>query len=249
MRLVVLGRQGAGKGTQSALLAARLGVVHVSSGDVFRAAVAEGSVLGRQVGVFVAAGELVPDDLVMALVAEVLDRDAVRQTGFVLDGFPRTVRQAQQLDALLAPARIDAALDIWVEPEVALRRLLCRRVCVDCGNIEAGVPNTHGLARCHRCGATLTRRPDDTEPVIRRRLALYEEQTRPLLTWFTAKGTLRSVNGHGPLDVVARRVEAAISDGRKRDEGRWALARMSSEREARKMVLDASGALDAGSGR
>jgi adenylate kinase len=209
MRLVVLGRQGAGKGTQCARLAQRLGVAHVSTGDLFRAAVAARTELGRQVKVFVDAGELVPDGLAVAVVAEGLNREATR--GFVLDGFPRTVRQAQQLDALLAPAKIDVALDLWVEPQVVLRRLLRRRVCVECGNIEAVAPEADGSALCRRCGGTLVRRDDDTELVIRRRLAVYEEQTRPLLSWFEAQGMLRSVDGHGSPETVARRIDAAVS--------------------------------------
>jgi adenylate kinase len=211
MRLVVLGRQGAGKGTQCARLAQRLGVVHVSTGDVFRAAVTADSELGRQVKAFVEVGELVPDELTVAVVAEGLNREAIRESGFVLDGFPRTVRQAQQLDTLLTPAKIDVALDLRVEPDVVLRRLLRRRVCVDCDNIEAVPPESDGFALCHRCGGTLVRRTDDTEPVIRRRLALYEDQTRALLSWFAAEGTLRTVDGHGSPDAVARHIDAAIS--------------------------------------
>jgi adenylate kinase len=223
VRVVVLGRQGAGKGTQSTLLARRFGVTRVSTGDVFRAAVKAGSDLGRQVGAFIDAGELVPDDLAVAVVAERL----AHETAFVLDGFPRTVPQVQQFDALLAPARIDAAIDIRIDPDVALTRLLSRRVCGDCGHIEAVVPNAHGLARCSCCAGALTRRPDDTESVIRRRLALYEELTRPLLSWFAAAGMLRTVDGQGPVDVVARRVERAISRETADDEAHWSLARLS----------------------
>lgn len=211
MRLVVLGRQGAGKGTQSARLAHRLGVAHVSTGDLFRAAVSARTDLGRQVEAFIDAGELVPDELAVAVVAEGLNRDAAHNTGFVLDGFPRTVCQAQQLDAFLAPAKIDLALDLWVEPQVVLARLLRRRVCVDCGNVEAGAPAPERPTRCHRCGGPLTRRNDDTEPVIRRRLTVYEERTRPLLSWFEAEGKLRTVDGHGSLESVARRIDIAIS--------------------------------------
>jgi adenylate kinase len=233
MRLVVLGRQGAGKGTQSARLALCLGAVHLSTGDAFRAAINAGSELGRRVGTFVAAGELVPDDLALAVVAEALDVETVRNAGFVLDGFPRTVRQAERLDALLAPAKIDAALDLRVDPNIALERLLRRRVCVECGGIASGVPDASGRAACRTCGGMLIRRADDTEPLIRRRLALYEEQTRPLLNWFAAKGILRGVEGNGPPELVARRVGAAISGPSAYDEGSFALSRMALESATR----------------
>jgi adenylate kinase len=225
MRLVVLGRQGAGKGTQCARLAYRLGAAHVATGDLFRAAVTARTDLGRRVKAFVDTGELVPDELAVAVVADRLTRDDALESGFVLDGFPRTVCQARQLDALLAPARIDLALDLHVDPSIVLRRLLRRRVCADCGNIESvashSVPGSalysdvaSGLgARCHRCGGPLVRRTDDTEPVIRRRLALYESQTRPLLSWFETEGMLRTVDGHGSPDAVALRVELALATG------------------------------------
>lgn len=229
MRLVMLGRQGAGKGTQCARLAEGLGVVHVATGNVFRAAIAAESELGRQVATFVVAGELVPDDLSAVVVSEALDCAAVQEKGFVLDGFPRTEWQAQRLDALLAPAKIDVVLDLSVETEVVLGRLLSRRVCVDCGNIAAAVPNAHGPASCVRCGGISTRRSDDTEPLIRRRLAVYEAETRAVLNWYSSQGRLRTVDGHGPEAVVAHRIEVAILAGRAQNEGRLALARMSSE--------------------
>ena len=138
MRLVVLGRQGAGKGTQCARLAARLGVVHIATGEAFRLAMAAETALGRRVSAFVSAGELVPDDLTVSVVADALSTVAVRERGFVLDGFPRTVQQAQQLAALLAPAEIDMVLDLAVDADVVapsaaesagLRWLRARRRC------------------------------------------------------------------------------------------------------------------------
>lgn len=224
MRLVVLGRQGAGKGTQCARLARGLGVAHVATGDLFRAAMTAQTDLGRRVKAFVDTGELVPDELAVTVVAERLNRDDARERGFVLDGFPRTVCQARELDALLAPLRIDLALDLHVDPAIVLRRLLRRRVCADCGTIESVAaesltpeppPGADGAAdlraRCHQCGGPLVRRTDDTEPVIRRRLALYESQTRPLLSWFATEGKLATVDGHGSPDAVALRVELAIA--------------------------------------
>jgi adenylate kinase len=210
MRLVVLGRQGAGKGTHCARLAQRLGVVHVATGDAFRTAVAAKSDLGRQVARFVAAGELVPDDIAVQVVAEALARSAAGEKGFVLDGFPRTVPQAERLDLLLAPANIDVVLDLRVDVDVVLRRLLNRRVCGGCGHIAAAAPNWQGPMLCADCGGTYTRRADDIEPLIRRRLGIYEEQIRPVLSWYASRGYLCTVDGHGPEGAVSRRVEAAI---------------------------------------
>jgi adenylate kinase len=244
MRLIVLGRQGAGKGTQCARLAERLGVVHVATGDAFRAAIAAESQLGREAARFVAAGELVPDDLAVEVVCEALERAAVQEKGFVLDGFPRTERQAQRLDALLAPAKIDVVVDLWVETDVVLRRLLSRRVCVDCERVSAAVPNSHGPASCARCGGTLARRADDTEPLIRRRLAIYEAEARPVLSWYASQGRLRTVDGRGHEELVARRIEAAIQ-GRPQDEGRRVLARLASELTPT-ILLDAERPINAG---
>lgn len=238
MRLVVLGRQGAGKGTQCKRLAERLGVVHIATGDAFRAAMAAQSGLGRRVAAFVAAGELVPDDLAVGVVAEELSRAAVVEQGFVLDGFPRTVRQAQRLDALLAPVGIDAVLDLRVQTDVVLRRLLNRRVCGGCGYVAAAVPSSTGSVLCAGCGGTFTRRADDTEPLIRRRLAIYEEQVGPVLSWYASRGTLRTVDGNGPEAAVSRRVEAALLLGSAHDEERSPLARDSFEPQALTTVLD-----------
>jgi adenylate kinase len=210
MRLVVLGRQGAGKGTQCARLAERFGVVHVATGDAFRTAVTAKSGLGRQVAKFVAAGELVPDDIAVQVVAEAFARSAAGEKGFVLDGFPRTVRQAERLDALLAPANIDVVIDLCVDVDVVLRRLLNRRVCGGCGHIAAAAPNWHGPMLCADCGGTYTRRADDTEPLIRRRLAIYDEQIQSVLSWYASRVYVRTVDGHGPEGAVSRRVEAAI---------------------------------------
>ena len=245
MRLVVLGRQGAGKGTQCARLAKRLGLIHVATGDAFRAAIATDSELGRQVGKFVAAGELVPDDLAVVVVSEALNAAVVQEKGFVLDGFPRTELQARRLDALLAPAKIDAVVDLTVDTGVVLGRLLSRRVCVDCGHIAAARPNAHGPMACVRCGGNSARRADDTEPLIRRRLQLYEAETRAVLNWDASQGRLHTVDGHGPEAVVAHRIETAILLRRPNDEGRLALAHMSSQL-APTIILDADRAVDAG---
>jgi adenylate kinase len=242
MRLVMLGRQGAGKGTQCARLAERLGLVHIATGDVFRAAMAAESELGRQVAAVVAAGELVPDDLAVRVVVEALNVRVAQEKGFVLDGFPRTVAQAQRLDALLAPAKIDAVVDLQVETEVVLGRLLSRRVCIDCGHITAAMPNAQGLASCPRCGGNVARRSDDTEPLIRRRLEVYEAETRVVLNWYASQGRLRTVDGHGPEPVVAHRIEVALLRRRPEDEGRRALARIE---QGPTIILDAERPIDA----
>ena len=247
MRLVMLGRQGAGKGTQCARLAERLGLAHIATGDVFRAAMAAESELGRQVAAVVAAGELVPDDLAVRVVSDALNVEAVREKGFVLDGFPRTVWQAQRLDALLAPAKIDAVVDLRVDAEVVLGRLLSRRVCTACGHVAAALPNAHGLASCPRCGGNVARRADDTEPLIRRRLEVYEAETRMVLNWYASQGRLRAVDGHGPEPVVANRIEAALLRSRPQDEGRLALARI--EQRPTIILDDEQRSIDARSSR
>ena len=207
-KLVLLGKQGAGKGTQAARLSKHYGIPHISTGDVFRAAVRSGSDLGNEARQYMDAGELVPDDVVIAMVDERLEAEA--QNGFLLDGFPRNVHQAEALEKLL-PDGLDLVLDLAVPLEEARRRLASRRVCEDCGanfDRSAAAEDT-----CERCGGKLVPRHDDTEAAMARRLALYEEQTRPLTEWYGGCGKLVEVDATGsPDDVTARLIEAI--DGR-----------------------------------
>jgi len=184
--LVLLGRQGAGKGTQAVRLAERFGALHISTGDMLRAAVAEGTEMGRKAGEIMDRGDLVPDEVMIGIVDERLAKpDAVEQ-GFLLDGFPRTVAQARALDGLLAPARLDAVVNIDVPLDEVRDRMRSRG------------------------------RADDTDEAIERRLALYEEQTAPLIAHYEAEGLLVVVDGMGSMDEVFDRLVVAIDAARER---------------------------------
>lgn len=209
-RLIVLGRQGAGKGTQCARLASRLGISHLSTGDMFRGEIATGSDLGRKLDRYVRAGELVPDELVLDVVAGNLGSTERRAGGYLLDGFPRTVAQGQALFEVLGAGAADLAVEIDVPRDVVLERLASRRVCDQCHAVtsEAGAP---GQARCRDCGGTLTRRADDTPEAITRRLDIYDEQAGPLLVWLDSQGLLETVDGIGAADEVHQRILSLVA--------------------------------------
>lgn len=207
-RILVLGRPGSGKGTQCTRLATILAVPHISTGDLLRATVARDTPLGRMLKGYLDTGELVPDDLVVDVVADHLADDPTN--GFVLDGFPRTVAQAEQLVELLAPDELDLAIDLAVSPGVARARLLRRLVCGDCGR-PTGPQSGETDAQCGECGGLLATRLDDEASTISRRLALHEELTEPLIAWLDAKGLLVRIDAEGPADEVAARAAAAVT--------------------------------------
>jgi len=203
LRVVMLGRQGSGKGTQGVQLARLLVVPHISVGDVLREAAASGSPAGRRAKEMMGRGELVDDDLVVSLVTERLTAADVRSGGFVLDGFPRTVEQAEALAGILPDGTLDRAVVIDVPLDVARARLLARRVCAGCGRIYS-VERARGLETwtCGACGGEVRRRADDTEEAVTRRLTLYDEQTKPLLDWFARREQLLLVDGVGSSEEV-----------------------------------------------
>jgi adenylate kinase len=208
---VVLGKQGAGKGTQCVRLARHYAVPHISTGDMFRAAVRSGSEFGAKARKFMDAGDLVPDDVVIGLVRERLGQDDARLRGFVLDGFPRTVQQAEALDEMLAPqGGVELVVDLEVPTEVVLKRLASRRVCVECGTNYSVERPPEDPDTCDICGGKVVQREDDTVSAIRRRLELYEEQTAPLIAWYLAKDKLVTVDGVGEPDRVTTRLIRAI---------------------------------------
>lgn len=208
-RLIILGKQGAGKGTQCVRLCRHYGVPHVSTGDMFRAAVKSGSELGTRLDEYMREGELIPDDLVLGVVAERLDEDDA-QDGFLLDGFPRTTNQAAKLSERLAPDDVDMVLSLEVPTEVSLRRLAGRRVCQNCGaNYSVDSPPEENWT-CDDCRGEVVLRKDDTEHAIARRLKLYEEQTAPLVSWYQEQGKLVAVDGIGAPDTVTERLVRAI---------------------------------------
>jgi adenylate kinase len=215
-RLVVLGKQGAGKGTQCVRLARHYVIPHISTGDMFRAAVKGGTEFGRKAKEYMDAGELIPDDIVIGVVRERLDQDDTKVRGFVLDGFPRTVAQAEALDRLLNPRGVDMVLDLEVPTDVVLTRLAGRRVCQDCGaNYSMENPPKSNWT-CDNCGGEVVLREDDTESAIRRRLDLYEKETAPLIEWYLTRDKLVAVDGLGSPDEVTNRLVRAIDQRRGR---------------------------------
>lgn len=201
MKLVLLGPPGAGKGTQSVILAKQYSVPHISTGDILREAVKNGTDLGAKAKSYMDKGELVPDDVVIGIVAERL-KTADCKSGFLLDGFPRTLKQAEGLDAALKRigSEIDLVLYFETSEQVAITRLTGRRVCKKCGfnyHIKNIPPKKAGI--CDKCGGELFQRPDDTEKTVRNRLVVYEQQTKPLIDYYTKQGVLKKVSGD--LDV------------------------------------------------
>ncbi len=208
-RLVVLGKQGAGKGTQCVRLSHYLAIPHISTGDMLRAAVKEGTEFGLLAKAYMDRGELIPDDVIMGIVEDRLaESDASR--GFLLDGFPRTTVQAKALDEMVKPKSIDLVLDLDVPTDLVLKRLSSRRVCSTCGaNYSLESPPKMNWT-CDICGGEVVQRPDDTESAIRRRLDLYEESTAPLLEFYSDRNLLAEVDGVGTPDEVMERLVEVV---------------------------------------
>ncbi|MBI5837744.1 MAG: adenylate kinase [Candidatus Eisenbacteria bacterium] len=212
MRLVFLGPPGVGKGTQATRAAAAHGIPQISTGDILREAVRRGSELGVKAGEYMDRGALVPDEVVVGLVAERTARpDCV--PGFILDGFPRTVPQAQALDVMLASRGLplSAVVTMVAPAEEIVRRLSSRRVCPGCGRVYAGNPDGSGPAACEADGQALAQRSDDHPEVIRERLKVYEVQTAPLIGHYGALGLVREVDGLGAVDEVAARIGQVLA--------------------------------------
>ena len=206
---MILGKQGAGKGTQAERLARYFEVPRVSTGDMFRAAVEAGTESGLQAKHYMEQGELVPDDIVITIVQDRLDEQDAME-GFVLDGFPRTAEQAKALDSVLGERGVDLVVELQVPTEVVLRRLEARRVCVNCGAPYSPQhpPKEDGV--CDNCGGKVVQRQDDTEAAIKRRLDLYAERTEPLVAYYMAQDRLAPVDGTGDPDVVTSRLLRGI---------------------------------------
>lgn len=207
--VVLLGKQGAGKGTQCSALSAQYGIPHVSTGDILRAAVRDGTELGVQVKAVMEAGDLVGDDLVVALVKERFAQpDAAR--GALLDGFPRTLAQARALDAMLGVERVSLCVNLDVPTSLVVERLSKRRVCQECGAVfraddPAGVSGT-----CEKCGGDLIQRSDDQPDAITTRLDAYERDTAPLLDYYRERELLVTVNGDQSVEAVGADVSSAL---------------------------------------
>jgi len=209
---VVLGKQGAGKGTQCVRLSHHYVVPHVSTGDMLRASVKLRTSLGVRAKEVMDRGELLPDEMVMEMVEERISESDTRARGFVLDGCPRTLAQAEALADLLRPDRLDLVVNLDVPTPQVLRRLLARRVCVDCGtNYSVSAPPTVNWT-CDVCGGEVIQREDDTEEAIRRRLELYEDETAPLLDFYRGQSQLVTVSGNGSAAAVTRRIVRAVDE-------------------------------------
>jgi len=213
-RLVVLGKQGAGKGTQCVRLSHHYVIPHISTGDMLRGETKAGTELGLEAQRYMDSGELIPDEIVLKMVVQRLDQDDTRTRGFVLDGFPRTVAQAEGLDELLSPASLDLAVNIVVPTPLVLRRLASRRVCEDCAAIYSTVSPPRIEWICDACGGEVIHREDDTEAAIHRRLDLYEHETQPLIAWYRLANKLVSISGVGSPEAVSDRLVAAVDDHR-----------------------------------
>jgi len=209
LNLVILGKQGAGKGTQCARLAEAYSIPHVSTGDILRAAVKSDSPLGREVSSIMDAGALVSDDLVIKLVeARFLEPDAAR--GALLDGFPRTLAQAEALERLLGEDGVKLCVNLEVPIELVTQRLSSRRVCQECGAIYNENDPSAISGTCEKCGGDVVQRADDQPEAIRQRLETYERDTAPLLEFYAARGLLVSVNGDQTPDAVTADIEDAV---------------------------------------
>jgi adenylate kinase len=214
VRVILLGPPGAGKGTQATRIAERYGIPHISTGDILRANVRGGTSLGQEAKRFMDAGDLVPDEVIMGMVADRLGQPDA-EAGFLFDGFPRTVPQAEALEGMLIDraAPLDAVLRLAVPQDEVVRRLTGRRTCSGCGRIFHQVfdPPTEP-DRCDDCGGELTQRDDDTEAVVLNRLEVYRSQTQPLEHFYWERGLLRDVEAVGPPEEVSERAAQVLAE-------------------------------------
>ena len=212
MKLLIMGRPGAGKGTQAANIKEYYNIPHFSTGDMFRAAIKNQTKLGLLAKSFMDKGQLVPDEVTIGIVQERLLEDDCKN-GFLLDGFPRTIAQAEALEIFLTAnnIKLDAVLDINVPAEILVRRMVGRRVCKGCGatfHVEFNAPKVEGV--CDVCGTPLIQRADDTEETAVNRLSVYDNNTAPLLEFYAKQNILKTVNGDQSLDKVFEDVKTVL---------------------------------------
>jgi len=202
-----VGPPGAGKGTQAVRIAARYGIPHISTGDMLREEIKNGTPLGQQAKAYIEAGELVPDDVIIGMVKERISRPDAKD-GFLLDGFPRTREQAEALDRFTS---LDVVININVPDDKLIHRICGRRVCRDCGATyhESMLEN---LKQCPKCGGELYVRDDDKEEIVRQRIAVYKQKTQPLIEYYTKKGLLEDVVGSGGIDDITEAIVAVLEN-------------------------------------
>lgn len=212
MKIIILGAPGAGKGSQASRIAKEYQLPHISTGDIFRANLKEETELGKRAKSFMDKGELVPDDITIAMLLERIHKEDCKN-GYILDGFPRTIPQAEALKEALAKKdeKIDLALDVEASDELIIKRMAGRRTCPACGAIYHIVtlpPKTDGI--CDRCGADLIQRKDDNEETVKNRLKIYHEVTEPLISYYKKEGILEEIDGAEELDKVFEKVKRII---------------------------------------
>ncbi|KUJ69980.1 adenylate kinase [Streptomyces albus subsp. albus] len=215
MRIVLVGPPGAGKGTQAAYLAKNLSIPHISTGDLFRANISQGTDLGRQAKAYMDAGDLVPDSVTIGMAKDRMSQPDA-ENGFLLDGFPRNVSQAEALDEMLRETgmRLDAVLDLEVPEDEVVKRIAGRRICRNDSShvfhISYSAPKTEGV--CDTCGGELYQRADDTEDTVRNRLEVYHTQTEPIIDYYKAQGLVVTISALGKVAEVTERAMAALPD-------------------------------------
>mgnify|MGYP000121647744 FL=1 len=208
MKIIMLGAPGAGKGTQAKQIADKYSIPHISTGDIFRANIKNGTELGKKAKQYMDQGALVPDELTCDLVMDRIQQDDCKN-GFVLDGFPRTIPQAEALDAALGKIneKMDYAIDVDVPDENIVNRMSGRRACLNCGatyHLISIPPKVEGI--CDRCGSEIVLREDDKPETVQKRLKVYHEQTQPLIDYYRNQGILKSVDGTQPMDEVFKAI-------------------------------------------
>ena len=211
MRIILFGPPGVGKGTQAKILSKDLNIVHIATGDILRDAVARSTELGKKAKAFMDRGELVPDDVVIGIIQERLGEGDARN-GFILDGFPRTLPQAEALEKVFEKAgiRVSTVVSMEVDKEVLMNRLTSRRVCKNCGSIFNLLVDRLDDSKCKKCGGEIYQRDDDKRETIERRFEVYQNQTKPVKNYYAGKRLLVEVDGIGEIGEITGRLKSAI---------------------------------------
>ncbi|MCL4509495.1 MAG: adenylate kinase [Bacteroidetes bacterium] len=211
MRIILFGPPGVGKGTQAKILSSELKIVHIATGDILREAISRGSELGKKAKTYMDRGELVPDDVVIGIIQDRL-KESDAKNGFILDGFPRTLPQAEALDKVFEKAgiKIDRVVSMEVDKNVLMKRLTSRRVCRNCGSIYNLLVDKLEDSKCPKCGGELYQRDDDKQETIERRFEVYQKQTKPVREFYSKKKMLVEVDGIGEIDEITKRLKKAL---------------------------------------